>query len=152
MGAGSKPAPEQEVRNEQREDDVEGLREHEGESGTAPIELTKSARRASRPMDTKASANHAVRRAFKRGMTSCLVPGVIKKERRARTTMNPSTNLGKRCQITPAVGRSPPDRPLRTVHQMAKANAASPSQDVLGELDDGADLGGDRPNQLARGG
>ena len=40
--------------------------------------------------------------------------------------MKPSTNLGKRSQITAALGRSPVAAPALNVHQIANAKAATP--------------------------
>src|SRR5882672_544439 len=94
-------------------------------AGRPPLSLTRSVKRASNPMETKASENQMVRSAFRMPPTCFVVAGGIKKENRIDTMIKPRTNFGKRSHITPALGRSPgawssedPDFFLK-VHQMA---------------------------------
>src|SRR5262245_52892032 len=77
-------------------------------------------------MHTNASANHQVLispSALRVPLTSS---GESANENTAEDARKPITNLGKRCQITAALGRSPVLAPSLNAHQIASAKAATP--------------------------
>src|SRR5262245_62868585 len=77
-------------------------------------------------MQTKASANHQVRIAPSAPRVPATSSGDSANENTAEAATKPSTNFGKRSQITATLGRSPVAAPALNVHQIASAKAATP--------------------------
>ena len=69
-------------------------------------------KRVSRPIQTKASANHHVRISPSALRVPDTMSGGSRKEKIAEAITKPITNFGKRSQITAALGRSPVARAL----------------------------------------
>ena len=72
---------------------------------------TRSRKRVSRPMDTKARANHQVRRPLIRSRVESTNSLLSTKENSREATTKPRTNLGNRSQITGLRGRRPATPP-----------------------------------------
>src|SRR5437016_9197214 len=102
-------------------------------AGRPPSVFTRSVKRASRPMETKARANHSVRRLFNTPPTFLTVSAGIKKEKISEAAINPSTNFGKRSQTTPSPGVSVVLAvvPFLYVHQNALKNDATTIKSYL---------------------
>src|SRR5262245_15386473 len=77
-------------------------------------------------MQTNASANHQVRISVSALLVPLTMSAGSTNENTADAATNPITNLGKRSQITAALGRSPLVAPSLSVHQMASMKAATP--------------------------
>ena len=99
-------------------------------AGLPPCMASRSRRRVSRPMHTKASANSHVLRPLSTLPVASTSPSVSTKENSSEVARKPSTNFGKRSQITAAEtsGVSAPEAPPRTVHQTDRPKAATPSR------------------------
>src|SRR5262249_44008780 len=88
--------------------------------------VASSTKRVSSPKQTKASANHQVRISPSALFVPLTSSGESAKEKMADAATKPSTNFGKRSQITAALGRSPVEEPSLNAHQIASRNAATP--------------------------
>ena len=77
-------------------------------------------------METKAMANQMLRMFVISGFTVLTVAASIRKEKTSEAVMKPSTNLGKRCQMTLAL--EPCCEEERALHQIERRKAARPSR------------------------
>src|SRR5215510_4154351 len=95
-------------------------------AGRPPSMLTNSVKRVSRPMQVKARPNQTTRRPASVLLVELTVASSRKNEKITEAIRNPRTNLGKRSQMTPALGRSPFSAPFLNVHQTDIRKAAMP--------------------------
>src|SRR5262245_53636022 len=95
-------------------------------AGRPPSVVASATTRVSSPMHTNAKANHQVRISVSTPLVPVTTSAGSANENSAEAATKPSTNFGKRCQITAALARSPLAAPSLNVHQIASMNAATP--------------------------